>query len=892
MSNFLNSSAIPPSPFPSLLGESLATPGTIPNLSRTSYGMGTPGTSLFVPNLTPGYSVRPANVSSDYRAHLARISNAANAQEVDDDVLEQMLEMGSRSQFTKIPHPNPPGTLSASLLNESNGLVIPPFTPGTSRRSAFVSSPSADDANEQPPVADMDLLPQDERLCVAFRKVLEDAFPAPASLLTAGTEVDETGGADSLSPLVEKYRQLCSEEAVDDNLDPSQKHHLVEESRTWHLVRTLLEEERSDLLALEEHSLSNPRSAVLRHFQSSREWHRVQSVRQWLEEIPAPVLEVLAQPIVLTETAHAIRTGRHNVRGLVSALDPDARFRANPPGRYAPSDEETDRLFVGTLWDLIRRGRMDAAIELCFESNQIARGLMLRGFVVRENAVGSGNPRRRMWKHVCAKMAEDASRVLSSSERCIAAFLAASPDLLWPFVVGSGFPTESWYDGLWTLVVCAMERQIDLLESGSMHAPDTIGLDSMDSILSEYAKRTGRVPEEESPWVCVQRLLILGKYDAAIAECHLVAANAKASSQTIQNANRNTRSTAMFRGFKLTWLRFSVHLVHVLTEARLLSAESASHVHGITLLLVERLKEVEPLLPLVPMYLNYVDNGVADLQMFSILESLREDSVAMKRLFLQTAAAEGYSVESILVRLVDGFMTGARSLRLPGCTGLVSPKSILWRQIKGAGLSIDDERRIMALTWLINFPASLLAASCHLIRQLIINGRLSAALFVGLSSMVVSSESYEGARSRNANVDEWDQWKVCLQSFQLYHTWNDSRKNANAGRVNAEDATEQFLQTVRPVFSSEPLWMGSVPDFPFDELSLCRSRVLPALAFHILDVCMSSTRWNDGQEWVVVFAKLDIRHRDVHLFTSEEKLELAQCAKNIFIQKLKHDHSR
>jgi len=159
----------------------------------------------------------------------------------------------------------------------------------------------------------------------------------------------------------------------------------------------------------------------------------VQAIRDWLHD-PTSLRPVEIRRGYLPDTKAQLkqlrRTGAKAPKGLVTALDPDSLVRARAAddgARLEHNDAAYERALLRSLFEYVRAGELDLAIDLCRQSDQSWRAAGLSGgklwfdpvlapddeddddFAMLDGAERDrrvqGNANRRLWKTMCRKLA-------------------------------------------------------------------------------------------------------------------------------------------------------------------------------------------------------------------------------------------------------------------------------------------------------------------------------------------------------------------------------------------------------------------------------------------------------------------------------------------------------
>ena len=242
-------------------------------------------------------------------------------------------------------------------------------------------------------------------------------------------------------------------------------------------------------------SYVSPLSLVQTAISSSPALSELSVVRDWLHSIAYPSLHPAEiRKGYLTYTKNKLKQAiRSNIQvteassksNLVDTLDPDATNRTDAAGKRKVLDSEDanyERALLRSLWEYVRVGELDQAIDMCRQSDASWRAASLSGgklysddiparrsdgmgdsedmaILQAEDKTVQGNLRRRLWKSMCRALA--GTQHLDLYERAL--YGAVSGDTASVLIV-----CETWEDHLWAHVNALLEAQIDnLLEERS-----------------------------------------------------------------------------------------------------------------------------------------------------------------------------------------------------------------------------------------------------------------------------------------------------------------------------------------------------------------------------------------------------------------------------------------
>jgi nuclear pore complex protein Nup107 len=176
----------------------------------------------------------------------------------------------------------------------------------------------------------------------------------------------------------------------------------------------------------------------------------------------APPLE--ARHGYIPSTLRRTRTAKASKQPVPSSLDPDFTLRDPHHGTGLAGEDLTyETPLLETLWDLVRHGELDKAIEVCEQGGEPWRAATLMGGR-RWNMPGlttdtledmgglEGNRKRALWKKSCRAMAKNPT--LPAAERHLyAALISDLPHL--------HSALETWEDLLWANVQYKMEARLE-----------------------------------------------------------------------------------------------------------------------------------------------------------------------------------------------------------------------------------------------------------------------------------------------------------------------------------------------------------------------------------------------------------------------------------------------
>ncbi|GAA99622.1 uncharacterized protein L969DRAFT_86891 [Mixia osmundae IAM 14324] len=223
---------------------------------------------------------------------------------------------------------------------------------------------------------------------------------------------------------------------------------------------------------------STPTDIVSRYIESRTDLVQLSIVRDWLHATTTSLSPAEIRRGYAPHTKHKLkdakRRGATAPTGLVTELDPDAVDRQG--ARLESEDVAYEKALMRSLFEYVRAGQIDQALDMCAQSDQSWRTASLRGGTLWQDpllepddgamdegatAVSTGNLNRQLWKSVCRRIAS--SPTITPYERAL--YGAISGD------VASVLPVcSSWEDVLWAHVNGIFEAQVDHALSRSQAA--------------------------------------------------------------------------------------------------------------------------------------------------------------------------------------------------------------------------------------------------------------------------------------------------------------------------------------------------------------------------------------------------------------------------------------
>ncbi|KAJ3220487.1 Nucleoporin nup84 [Clydaea vesicula] len=321
------------------------------------------------------------------------------------------------------------------------------------------------------------------------------------------------------------------------------------ELNTWDLVSRLFSL-RSSMIENKpnfENKFLSDHGLAMKLFMENDHIKECYIVKEWLEHT-AKEFEPVSRRGYLTFTLKEIRAEKENV---ISQIDPDATTRQNK--NLAVGDEELAKALNKTLYEYVRRGQVDNAIDLCVQCEQPWKAATFRdGDHEDDNAVAMGNSNKELWKYCCALYAKNSNDIY---EKALYSFFAGE-------VEHASNVCNTWEDLVWIKFNALIEYEYDqFLEKEKIYARNGDEL----NLPSEWTKEIAKKPveifsdlassekfsvEANNPFRIIQAFLIIDDYNALLhnLKVHLEKAQIKS-----ENAKEIPRLHAI--------LRFVVHLI-------------------------------------------------------------------------------------------------------------------------------------------------------------------------------------------------------------------------------------------------------------------------------------------------------------------------------------------
>ncbi|KAM0786333.1 hypothetical protein ACM66B_001806 [Microbotryomycetes sp. NB124-2] len=306
------------------------------------------------------------------------------------------------------------------------------------------------------------------------------------TLFSEALRLGQQGQVDLLDEhdgLLQRWTAVCDKQleqlSVELNADAFDAWTL--ERNTWQLVQTLYSERLQTEPRASTSSSNNPYAPPIavaqRLINSSRDMTELAAIRDWLHSIPTSLNPAEIRrgylPYTKNKLKQAKRTKAPIHRGLVTQLDPDATLRSKGTLRLDADDEGYERALLRSLFEYVRAGELDLAIDMCRQSDQSWRAASLSGgrlwsdpnlrddnddndmdtaFDVGDNTRAKGTINRRLWKQMCRKLASAPG--IDPHERALYGAISGDLDSVLPVC-------SSWEDIVWAHVNAFFEANVE-----------------------------------------------------------------------------------------------------------------------------------------------------------------------------------------------------------------------------------------------------------------------------------------------------------------------------------------------------------------------------------------------------------------------------------------------
>ncbi|PVV03847.1 hypothetical protein BB560_001658 [Smittium megazygosporum] len=346
---------------------------------------------------------------------------------------------------------------------------------------------------------------------------------------------------------------------------------------------------------------------------------------------------------------------------LVSQLDPDAPSRLQQS--LALEDQEYDNLVNKRIFQCIRRGQFEEALNICINNGEPWRAASLSGgaffsdksldttkgpydeliYPNKKSKVSGGNVNRALWKHMCFLIATESDK--SPYEKAYYAALAGSLDQILPVC-------NNFEDKFWAEICCVIENRIDSILSKSFNFyesqvsnPPLQKLDQGHISESCYDIFSNLLSDNDSQ-IKQNALNQFREIQVAIMENNLNEYLEKYSEYLKNGGFQNTN---------IQFLRFIAHLILVSRDAK---QYLDPIVTDTIITYYSQFLIIASLTDIVPVYLSKLPSVISD-HLYSNFLSGVDKSIEDRKYFLDLAEESNLDVLSIAklttIKILDSF---------------------------------------------------------------------------------------------------------------------------------------------------------------------------------------------------------------------------------------------
>ncbi|KAI8050910.1 nuclear pore protein 84/107 [Syncephalis plumigaleata] len=440
---------------------------------------------------------------------------------------------------------------------------------------------------------------------------------------------------------------------------------------------------------------------------------------------------------------------------IVHTLDPDAPSREKRT--LAPEDQEFDKALVRTLYEYLRRGQINQAMELCRKSDQSWRAASISGSTMysdesldkgnfddddddehdehgedrgmmpplKKRKGPEGNPRRLLWKSMCRQLSKNVDADIY--ERAMYALLVGEIE---PMLMVA----QTWEDYLFAYYNAMVETELD------------------------------------KSWTPAEIFERLSKSDHPSIRASSVESFHYVQSHVIQNQLNSLVSALSTNFTKLDnyteymqhVLRFITHLVIIMRQLKALPVQDAAG-DKIIKCYVDLLIAIKKN-HLVAQYCALLPESMQIPAYASFLRSLEQVTREERYQYLQKARDYQMNVQAITVQVVRMILETYKSKT--DAIIMFDSKTVNLALIHSA-IEENDQEQIRALEWLFFEPSqsrdAIIQAS-HLARRFLVLGKLNAVKVL-LDSI---PNDIRAAHSADQVIDQTDALSVAVREITGY----------------------------------------------------------------------------------------------------------------------------
>ncbi|KAJ2827053.1 Nucleoporin nup84 [Coemansia sp. 'formosensis'] len=578
------------------------------------------------------------------------------------------------------------------------------------------------------------------------------------------------------------------------------------ESNTWDLVERLYKLRAQALAEAQDDDMSDGDSGqervtttdyvvVQELMGRSKVLTEYVEVKRWLEETAGEFQAVETRKGYLFYTRRMIAGSGAKDSRIVTEADPDAPSRQRR--ELAAEDGEYSAGLVRTLYEYVRRGCVNNAIDLCVESDEAWRAATLKGSLIWRDPVldpsdipgtrpphTAGNINRALWKHACAALAADEAN--DAYERALYAALSGRVDEV-------ALVCDGWDDHLWAHVNALIESHVDraIADSTLLYTP-------------AQAAAMGHAPSRYVPARDLSHVLdALASHDSpALRHAAAEPFRRLQSAVIVDSFPAYLTEFALHIGADAELLRVVVHIALLLRRLGFaLPPDAVATVLGAYVdLLVSENRD------LVAVYVAHLPPSRQTEAYAQFLRSV-EDPVPVRMQLLALAATHSLDSDAIAKRTTQLVLESYSAQWSSAATYVLAEPA--------ERTSDAENEQIRAIEWITSFPRLYeyaLIEVCNLARRFLLCGRTNAAakLFNSLPDGFVQSEWVAKAKLDSvgvvsddsdtlvdiSHVHEYIQMLGLCDTYHYYSTWAEvlcKRPSDTASQLSARSQA-QYLE--------------------------------------------------------------------------------------------------
>ncbi|ORX58590.1 nuclear pore protein 84/107 [Piromyces finnis] len=546
------------------------------------------------------------------------------------------------------------------------------------------------------------------------------------------------------------------------------------ELNTWKLIQMLNRhcktDTEPDICYMEDPYISD--ASFSTQYLQNEELKKVYTVKEWLQDICSQY----SIPSVKKDSSFTLgpSSQKLNREQKKLSLEPDTK------------DQEFDEKISKVIYELIRRGKLEEAIEYCEQCGQPWRGASLRGTLLWADPnydkeeisdVASGNRNRDLWKSLCFKLANEEK--YCSHERAIYSVMSGT-------VKNALVVCKSWEDYLWVYCNSYLENELskgfkasaryavdDNDETDLYLIEDNLIPESTESIFNSLLKNENEKIRKSAaePFHYIQKMIILNKYKEMIIHFK----SQLEESETIIGTPVNT-----------DLLRFFVHFILLLKNSGMSYPEKESEYIIITYInsLIKYKKRT-----LIAGYASHLTNENQIKSYVSLLKTINEP-LHIKKEYIKLAQLFGLDTPSICTVTVNSVLDDIEN-SFP-----TEIDSSIYKNISNP-ITSSDIAKIHTLEWL-TFEVSL-------VKEFFLQSNRLYRYFLGIGKLTAAQELFNFILNINTiqcklddNKDDQDIFMsesiaYCglIDAYNSYVAWKNSLDN------KPDDKLAKSLKTLK-----------------------------------------------------------------------------------------------